>query len=117
MLPSPVGRDERLAGLVGRGAVQWFTLENSMKFAFRTSLVLASVLTASAVLAQAQSTPPAPDPDSKPIADPAAAQAPAKPAPAEDLPDSPAPQAAALIHPNGPTAILDTSMGRVTCQF
>jgi len=88
-----------------------------MKFAFRTSLVLASVLTASAVLAQAQSTPPAPDPDSKPIADPAAAQAPAKPAPAEDLPDSPAPQAAALIHPNGPTAILDTSMGRITCQF
>ncbi len=86
-----------------------------MKSAFRTSLVLAFTLTAGVLAAQSQSTPPAPDPDSKPIADPA--QAPATPKPAEELPDSPAPQAAALIHPNGPTAVLDTSMGRITCQF
>ena len=30
---------------------------------------------------------------------------------------SPAPQAAALVHPNGPTVVFDTSMGRITCQL
>jgi peptidyl-prolyl cis-trans isomerase A (cyclophilin A) len=40
------------------------------------------------------------------------------PAPAANqLPDGPAPTAAAMIHPNGPTVVMDTSMGRVTCQF
>ena len=34
-----------------------------------------------------------------------------------DLPDAPAATAAALIHPNGPTVVMDTSMGRITCQF
>lgn len=34
-----------------------------------------------------------------------------------DLPDAPEATAAALIQPNGPTAVLDTSMGRITCQF
>ncbi|MFC5865555.1 peptidylprolyl isomerase [Acidicapsa dinghuensis] len=33
------------------------------------------------------------------------------------LPDSPTPTAAALIHPNGPRVVFDTSMGRITCQF
>jgi len=37
--------------------------------------------------------------------------------PAEELPDGPAPQASALTHPNGPTVVFDTSMGRITCQF
>jgi len=37
--------------------------------------------------------------------------------PAEPLPDAPQATAAALIHPNGPTVIMDTSMGRITCQF
>jgi len=37
--------------------------------------------------------------------------------PAEELPDAPAATAAALIHPNGPTVVMDTSMGRITCQF
>ena len=37
--------------------------------------------------------------------------------PADDLPDAPAATAAALIHPNGPTVVMDTSMGRITCQF
>ncbi|MGA2217433.1 MAG: TonB family protein [Terracidiphilus sp.] len=37
--------------------------------------------------------------------------------PAEELPDAPQATAAALIHPNGPTVVMDTSMGRITCQF
>ena len=37
--------------------------------------------------------------------------------PADDLPDAPQATAAALIHPSGPTVIMDTSMGRITCQF
>jgi peptidyl-prolyl cis-trans isomerase A (cyclophilin A) len=40
-----------------------------------------------------------------------------KPAANDDLPDGPQPTAAALIHPNGPTVVMDTSMGRITCQF
>jgi peptidyl-prolyl cis-trans isomerase A (cyclophilin A) len=37
--------------------------------------------------------------------------------PDEALPDAPTATAAAMIHPNGPTVIMDTSMGRITCQF
>jgi peptidyl-prolyl cis-trans isomerase A (cyclophilin A) len=37
--------------------------------------------------------------------------------PADDLPDAPVATPAALNVPNGPTAVLDTSMGRITCQF
>lgn len=37
--------------------------------------------------------------------------------PAEPLPDAPQATAAALIQPNGPTVVIDTSMGRITCQF
>ncbi|WP_348260921.1 peptidylprolyl isomerase [Telmatobacter sp. DSM 110680] len=33
------------------------------------------------------------------------------------LPDAPQATAAAMIHPNGPTVIMDTSMGRITCHF
>jgi len=40
-------------------------------------------------------------------------QKPAEPA----LPDAPQATAAAMIHPNGPTVVMDTSMGRITCQF
>ncbi len=42
------------------------------------------------------------------------AQQSAKPA---DLPDEPQATSAALTRPNGPFAIIDTSMGRITCQF
>src|SRR5580698_5871038 len=42
---------------------------------------------------------------------------PATPAPAQELPDAPQATAAAMIHPNGPTVVMDTSMGRITCQF
>ena len=34
-----------------------------------------------------------------------------------DLPDAPAATAAALTRPNGSTVVMDTSMGRITCQF
>ena len=44
------------------------------------------------------------------------AQEPSKPAD-EPLPDAPQATAAAQIHPNGPTVVMDTSMGRITCQF
>jgi peptidyl-prolyl cis-trans isomerase A (cyclophilin A) len=37
--------------------------------------------------------------------------------PAEPLPDAPQATAAAMIHPNGPTVVMDTTMGRITCQF
>ena len=80
-----------------------------MKAAFRTSLVFAATLAATFGILAQQSTPPA-APDSKPQTKPATLAA-------EELPDSPAPQAAALIHPNGPMVVFDTSMGRITCQF
>jgi peptidyl-prolyl cis-trans isomerase A (cyclophilin A) len=38
------------------------------------------------------------------------------PAPA-DLPDAPIANAAVTIVPNGPIVVMDTSMGRITCQF
>jgi peptidyl-prolyl cis-trans isomerase A (cyclophilin A) len=62
-------------------------------------------MAASGAFAQQTPTPPAP------------ATTPAPAAPAEELPDGPMPQASALIHPNGPSVVFDTSMGRVTCQF
>jgi peptidyl-prolyl cis-trans isomerase A (cyclophilin A) len=34
-----------------------------------------------------------------------------------DLPDAPNATAAALTHPNGPIVVMDTTMGRITCQF
>ena len=37
--------------------------------------------------------------------------------PAQDLPDGPQPTQAVLTQPNGPTVVMDTSMGRITCQF
>jgi peptidyl-prolyl cis-trans isomerase A (cyclophilin A) len=36
---------------------------------------------------------------------------------ANDLPDSPQATAAVTTRPNGPTVVMDTSMGRITCQF
>jgi peptidyl-prolyl cis-trans isomerase A (cyclophilin A) len=63
-----------------------------LKDAFLFS-IFSSILTALPVAAQ-QSTPPA-----------------------DDLPDAPMATAAVLTQPNGPTVVLDTSMGRITCQF
>ena len=47
----------------------------------------------------------------------AAAYAQTSAKPADDLPDAPAATAAAMTRPNGPTVVMDTSMGRITCQF
>jgi peptidyl-prolyl cis-trans isomerase A (cyclophilin A) len=72
-----------------------------MKAAIRNSLIVSITLAASIGVVAQQSTPPPTTP----------------PKPAEELPDTPAPQAAALVHPNGPMVVFDTSMGRMTCQF
>jgi peptidyl-prolyl cis-trans isomerase A (cyclophilin A) len=72
--------------------------QNGMKLTHTLFISALSVAFAAATLAQTSSTPPA------------------KPA-TEDLPDAPTATAAALIHPNGPTVVMDTSMGRITCQF
>jgi peptidyl-prolyl cis-trans isomerase A (cyclophilin A) len=83
-------------------------LDNSMKVEARNVLVLTLTLAATlGALAQSSTTAPQ---ETKPATTPTAPAA-------EELPDSPAPQAAALIHPNGPTVVFDTSMGRITCQF
>ncbi len=37
--------------------------------------------------------------------------------PAEEIPDAPTATAAAMTQPNGPTVVMDTSMGRIVCQF
>jgi peptidyl-prolyl cis-trans isomerase A (cyclophilin A) len=37
--------------------------------------------------------------------------------PADSLPDAPQATGAALTRPNGPFVVIDTSMGRITCQF
>src|SRR5579871_504055 len=62
----------------------------------RSSLLISALTIAFTTLALAQDTPK-----------------PAEPA----LPDAPQATAAAMIHPNGPTVVMDTSMGRITCQF
>ncbi len=67
-----------------------------ISFALAATLALAALAVPASLSAQ-QSTPPA--------------------KPADDLPDGPTPQASALIHPNGPSVVMDTSMGRITCQF
>jgi peptidyl-prolyl cis-trans isomerase A (cyclophilin A) len=60
------------------------------------ALALASLAAASFPALAQQSTPP--------------------PAPA-DLPDAPTANIAVTIVPNGPMVVMDTSMGRITCQF
>jgi peptidyl-prolyl cis-trans isomerase A (cyclophilin A) len=72
------------------------------------ALILSALTAGSAALAFAQQSAPATSPATTPTA-------PAQKT--EDLPDAPAATAAVLIHPNGPTVVMDTSMGRITCQF
>ncbi len=84
-----------------------------MPFAY----LFASILSLSGNFALAQQTSP-------PVATqiPPAQQAPATPgstqesAPA-DLPDSPNSQVPPTVEPTGPTVVMDTSMGRVTCRL
>ena len=77
-------------------------------------LRFAIALALSVNVASAQQTPPPSQPA------PPAQSAPNSSAPnaaAPDLPDSPGSQAPAAVEPTGPTAVLDTSMGRVTCRL
>jgi peptidyl-prolyl cis-trans isomerase A (cyclophilin A) len=62
-----------------------------------------SLLFSSAFASAQQSTPPPPS-------------APADSS-QQQLPDSPGAQAAPAVEPTGPTAVLDTSMGRITCRL
>jgi peptidyl-prolyl cis-trans isomerase A (cyclophilin A) len=84
-----------------------------MPFARRFALAL---LFSSAFASAQQTAPPTAPPD-------APMQAPAAPAgtpPAgatQDLPDSPGVQALPAVEPTGPTAVMDTSMGRITCRL
>ena len=69
----------------------------------KVSSRLAVLILFSAVFALAQQSTPTQTP-------------PAQTPPAE-LPDMPTSQAPPVIEPTGPTAVLDTSMGRITCKL
>ena len=69
-------------------------------------LLLFSVALIQSGLAQ-QTAPPASTPS---------ASSPA-PASSQDLPDSPGAQTPVTLQPTGPTAVFDTSMGRITCKL
>ncbi len=76
-----------------------------MKFLHRYLVLL---LLFSAVFALAQ--------QSTPTQTPPAQNPPAQTPPAE-LPDMPTSQVPTVVEPTGPTAVLDTSMGRITCRL
>jgi peptidyl-prolyl cis-trans isomerase A (cyclophilin A) len=59
-------------------------------------------------MASAQQAPPSPT---------VPPEAPSSPPAAQDLPDSPGAQTAPPVEPTGPTSVLDTSMGRITCRL
>jgi peptidyl-prolyl cis-trans isomerase A (cyclophilin A) len=75
-----------------------------MKFSSRFAVLF--LFSAVFALAQ-QSTPPQTPP----------AQTPPAQTPPAELPDMPTSQAPPVIEPTGPTAVLDTSMGRMTCKL
>lgn len=78
--------------------------QDGMRFQYTLLAYVAAACLGATAFAQ-QSTPPA-------------APAPGNSSPGtQDLPDGPQPTAAALVQPNGPTVVMDTSMGRITCQF
>jgi peptidyl-prolyl cis-trans isomerase A (cyclophilin A) len=80
-----------------------------MRSPFRIALVLLlRFAVAGAVFAQ-QNTPPA----ATPPASGSQSSAPAN----QELPDSPGTQTPVSPQPTGPTAVLDTSMGRITCRL
>ena len=54
---------------------------------------------------------------STPTTTPSATPPASNPASSQDLPDSPGMQAHVSPQPTGPTAVLDTSMGRITCKL
>jgi len=72
---------------------------------FSHSLLVSTLFAASVAAFAQQSAPPPAQPATTPAA------------PTDALPDAPQATVAATIHPNGPTVVIDTSMGRITCQF
>jgi peptidyl-prolyl cis-trans isomerase A (cyclophilin A) len=79
-----------------------------------SALVLGAAMAALPAFAQESSTPAEQAPPAQqqtPTQQAPPAQAPA------DLPDSPDTQAHVSPQPTGPTAVLDTSMGRITCRL
>jgi peptidyl-prolyl cis-trans isomerase A (cyclophilin A) len=74
-----------------------------MPFARRFALAL---LFSTAFASAQQTTPPATAPSST---NPSS--------PNQELPDSPGTQVPAQVEPTGPTAVFDTSMGRITCRL
>jgi peptidyl-prolyl cis-trans isomerase A (cyclophilin A) len=75
-----------------------------MKFLYRYVVLLVF----SAVFAIAQQSTPTQTPP---------AQTPPAQAPSNELPDMPTSQVVPTVEPTGPTAVLDTSMGRITCRL
>jgi peptidyl-prolyl cis-trans isomerase A (cyclophilin A) len=75
-----------------------------MKFLYRYIVLLLF----SAVFAIAQQSTPTQTPP---------AQTPPPQTPSNELPDMPTSQVPAVVEPTGPTAVLDTSMGRITCRL
>jgi peptidyl-prolyl cis-trans isomerase A (cyclophilin A) len=72
------------------------TLRRTLSFAVPFALYSALFVVLAVVIAPAQSAPP--------------------PAPAPDLPDAPTARVKADPVPTGPTVVIDTSMGRLTCK-
>lgn len=68
-----------------------------------SSLAVAGVASAAFALFGQQATPPA--------------AAPTSPATSQEVPDAPQATPEATTLPNGPIVVMDTSMGRITCQF
>lgn len=80
-----------------------------MSMRLASALLFPALAMASAAVASAQTPSQSSTPDSS--------QDSSKPKAATELPDAPQATGAALIRPNGPTVVMDTSMGRITCQF
>ena len=94
-----------------------------MNIAIR-SFLLVPVFLASTAFAQqspapmtpAPSTPAPTAPANVPPQQSSPAQTPASPS-SSDLPDGPESQVKPLLQPTGPTAVIDTTMGRITCKL
>jgi len=85
-----------------------------MPFARRFALAL---LFSTAFASAQQTAPPPAAPDAPTQQAPAAPAGTAPSGGAQDLPDSPGLQAPPAVEPTGPTVVMDTSMGRITCRL
>jgi peptidyl-prolyl cis-trans isomerase A (cyclophilin A) len=87
-----------------------------MPFARRLALAL---LFSSAFASAQQAAPPAAPPTQQAPATPEsnAPSGATQAGGAQDLPDSPGLQAPPAVEPTGPTAVMDTSMGRIACRL